>query len=147
MLRNNKGFTLVEVMIALTILLFVFLALMQTALVSIDSNMRNLLRDEAIAIAEERMSQARNITLASLVSDNGWTGPAAAGICPANFAVFGGNGVLVQRNFRNVANFNFCTNMNVVTAGNGRQVTIAVWWQWKDEQLNHTISTLRFATP
>lgn len=138
--RNKKGFTLVEVMIALTILLFVFLALMQTALVSIDSNMRNLLRDEAIFIAEERMSEARSIDWGGLWSD----GAIGAAACPANFtAAFGGSGVLVERNFRNIIRFPFCTNRTVVVSGDNRQITIAVWWQWKGEQLNHTVSTLR----
>ncbi len=48
-------------MIAFVVLLFVFLALMQTALVSIDSNMRNVLRDEAVRVAEERMNAHRNV--------------------------------------------------------------------------------------
>ena len=60
-LSNKKGFTLVEVMIAMVVLLLVFLALMQTALVSIDSNMKNNLRDEAANIAAMRMEQARNL--------------------------------------------------------------------------------------
>ncbi len=33
---------------------------MQTALVSIDSNMINVLRDEAVSIAEMRMNELRN---------------------------------------------------------------------------------------
>src|SRR3990172_4640679 len=79
MLLNNKrgkdsrqagmtewGFTLVEVMIALVVLLFVSLAMMQTALVSIDSNMINVLRDEAVRIAEERMSELRNVPFDNL---------------------------------------------------------------------------------
>jgi type IV pilus assembly protein PilV len=61
-LLNKKGLTLVEVMIALVVLLLVFLALMQTALVSIDSNMINALRDEAVNIAEEKMNDERNKT-------------------------------------------------------------------------------------
>ncbi len=47
-------------MIALVVLLVVSLALMQTALVSIDANMTNILRDEAVGIAEMRMNEARN---------------------------------------------------------------------------------------
>ena len=65
-LKNKKGLTLVEVMISLVVLLLVFLALLQTALVSIDSNMTNVLRDEAVNIAEEQMNIARNIDYDSL---------------------------------------------------------------------------------
>lgn len=141
--QNKKGFTLVEVMIALTILLFVFLALMQTALVSIDSNMTNMLRDEAVLIAEERMSEARNISaLATDTVDANLGG----GNCPTNFTgIFGTTGLLVQRSFRNIASFNFCTNRTVtaIPATNGTQITISVWWQWKEQQFNQVVSTER----
>ena len=58
-LVDKKGLTLIEVMVALIVLLLVFLALMQTALLSIDSNMINVLRDEAVNIAEEQMSDCK----------------------------------------------------------------------------------------
>jgi prepilin-type N-terminal cleavage/methylation domain-containing protein len=66
---NKKGLTLVEVMIALVVLLIVSLALMQTALVSIDANMNNSMRDEAVSVAEMRMNEARNLAWASLKTD------------------------------------------------------------------------------
>jgi prepilin-type N-terminal cleavage/methylation domain-containing protein len=58
---DNKGFTLVEMVIALTLLLLVSMAMMQTALVGIGANMQTVLRDEAIRIAEARMNAARSL--------------------------------------------------------------------------------------
>jgi len=138
-LLNKKGVTLVEVMIALVILLLVFLALMQTALVSINANMNNVLRDEAVSIAEQRMNEARSIPYDTLLSD-------AAAIptpndCPTTFTTGG----RVQRNFRNIMNKDFCTHMTVTTlgaAGDARQVNIQVIWSWKGEAFSHTITTL-----
>ncbi len=122
-LRDKKGFSLVEVMIALVVSLLVFLALMQTALVGIDSNMTNILRDEAVRIAEERMNEARNTLFDSLSSD----------AVPQ----------MVTRNFRNIAAFSYTTNMNVnVLNVDLRQVDINVQWTWKGEPYNHTISTI-----
>ncbi len=122
-LRDKKGFSLVEVMIALVVSLLVFLALMQTALVGIDSNMTNILRDEAVRIAEERMNEARNTLFDSLSSD----------AVPQ----------MVTRNFRNIAVFSYTTNMNVnVLNVDLRQVDINVQWTWKGEPYNHTISTI-----
>ena len=66
---NKKGMTLVEVMIAMLLSLVIFLALMQTSLISIDQNMRSSLRDEAVRIAEMRMDQTRNI-LFTATTDN-----------------------------------------------------------------------------
>ena len=64
MLLNKKGMTLIEVMIALVILLIVMLALMQTVTLGINSNVSNLLRDEATNIAELRITELRNTLLA-----------------------------------------------------------------------------------
>jgi type IV pilus assembly protein PilV len=138
-LSDRKGVTLVEVMIALVILLLVFLALMQTALVSIDANMKNVLRDEAVSIAEQRLNTARSLPFDSLVSD-------AAALptpndCPGTFAV----GERVQRDFRNIINKDFCSNMTVTplgVTGDNRQVNIRVIWNWKGEAFTHSITTL-----
>ncbi|MEJ2695676.1 MAG: type II secretion system protein [Candidatus Sulfobium sp.] len=68
-LLNNRGVTLVEVMVALVVLLFVSLALMQTALVSIDANTKNSIRDEAVSVAETRINEARNLTWDKVQTD------------------------------------------------------------------------------
>jgi len=138
-LLNKKGVTLVEVMIALVILLLVFLALMQTALVSINANMNNVLRDEAVSIAEQRMNEARSVPYDTLISD---AVALPVGVdCPTTFTV----GDLVQRNFRNILSKDFCTNRTVAildSAGNAKQVNIRVIWNWKGEAFSHTITTL-----
>ena len=125
---NNKGLTLVEVMIALVILLLVFLALMQTALVSINANMTNVLRDEAVNIAEQRMNEARNIPFDTLAND----GP-----------------VTVTRNIRNRPNFQYEVLRTVTPVDvNNRQIDIRVRWEWKEQTIangnpyTHTISTI-----
>ncbi len=97
--QNRDGFTLVEMMIALVIALVIFLALMQTALVGIDSNLRNVLRDEAVSIADMRMNETRNMPFNSVVSDAG----SLSGDCPVGFP--GSTGVLVERNIRNITGF------------------------------------------
>ncbi len=141
---DKKGLTLVEVMIALVLLLFVSLAMMQTALVSIDSNMINVLRDEAVSIAEMRMNEARNIpfdTLATDVSDgNVQTFPAcAAATAPAA----GPYPVLIERNVRNIPGFDFGSSRTVVLVGTeDRLITILVRWAYRNECYTHSISTI-----
>jgi prepilin-type N-terminal cleavage/methylation domain-containing protein len=154
-LLNNKGLTLVEVMIALVVFLFVFFALMQTALVSIDANMINSLRNEAVNIAEMRMNEARNVNFVSLVTDPGDLGDCD---CPAT-ADFAGTGTCVERDVRSVEAFDFCTNLTcteVVGAGGvggdgdcatddaeNKQVHITIGWKWKGEDYTHRITTVR----
>lgn len=142
--HDRQGFSLTEVMIALVVLLVVFLALMQTALLGIDSNTRNLLRDEAVKIAEQRMNEAKNDTdFDGLVSDNTAIGVAD---CPSDWAarLLTTDGELIERSFRNITDFDFCTNMDVAQSIdlNNKQVTLTVGWQWKGEDFYHVIDSL-----
>ena len=128
-LLDKKGMTLVEVLIALVVLLLVSLAMMQTALVSIDSNMLNVLRDEAVSITEMRMSEARNTSFSSL----------SAGTSSTN----------VLRNFRNIQNFQYTVTRNVFDRGlENKQIDIIVRWDWKENTVangnpyTHTITSI-----
>jgi prepilin-type N-terminal cleavage/methylation domain-containing protein len=56
MKSSGSGFTLVEMLIGMLIILVVILGLIQAALLSIDNNVRNLLRDEAVRISEQAMT-------------------------------------------------------------------------------------------
>ena len=122
-LPDKKGLTLVEVMIALVVLLLVSIALMQTALVSIDANTKNALRDEAVGIAEMRINQARNTPFDSLVSD--------------------GADIPITRNIRSITNFPYTTRMTVTNLNTTvNRVDITVGWTWKGENHTHSITTI-----
>jgi len=155
-IKNDKGVSLVEVMIALVVLLLVFIGLIQAALLGIDHNMRNILRDEGVAMATSRMEQERNINFVNLASD---TSAIAAGAdCPAAFTV----GNVVKKNVRRIAGKDFCItvtcveqtqkNIDGVSVGDNdcttddadtKQITVSVGWRWKEEDYTHTVSTLR----
>jgi type II secretory pathway pseudopilin PulG len=151
-LLANKGLSLVEVMIALLVLLFVSLALMQTALVSIESNMKNVLRDEAVSIADARLAEARGsagntASYTVLASDSIADANLTAANCGQKFVDdFPGNvGVFVTRNLKNIQNFGFCTHMRVDDLGAGtedKRVLLTVAWLWKGESYSHTNSTI-----
>lgn len=127
MLLNKKGVSLVEMMIALVILLLVFLALMQVALLSIDSNLKNELRDEAVNIAEQRLTNLRNKPFTD--------GALNAGAAPDNPTP-------VTRYFRNIpADFNLThTITDNITSKN---ITVSVGWTWKGENFTHTVTTIK----
>jgi prepilin-type N-terminal cleavage/methylation domain-containing protein len=148
-LSNNKGVTLAEVMIALVVLLLVFLALMQTALVSISYNMNNVLRDEAVSVADLRMNDARSQTLANLQSDaaagfvmkhGDGTAVDAATECPPGFTA---NGVYVERNLKNAATVGFCTYTDVTAEGQTRVIKVTVGWKWKGQDFYHSYTAIR----
>jgi prepilin-type N-terminal cleavage/methylation domain-containing protein len=143
--KGGNGFSLVEVMIALVVLLLVFMGLMQTALLSIDSNMRNILRDEALRIAAQRMEETRSLPFDSIVSDAAATAVTlpACGNPPVGVANYP---VLVERNFRNIQNFPFGSVMGVTDLDPGpdtKMIQVTVRWEYRNECYTHTVSSVR----
>ncbi len=67
---KNNGFTLVEVMIAIVILMVGLLALLQSVNVAISQNLANALRDEGVSIAEQKMNEAKKMPFDSMTSAN-----------------------------------------------------------------------------
>ena len=119
---NKKGVTLVEMMIALVILLVVSLALMQTAIIGMNVNLQNVLRDEAVNIAEMRMNQLRIVpfdTLDSIASET-----------------------TVTRNFRGFTEtYTPARTINTINA-NSKQISIMVSWTYRGQIYNHGITTI-----
>jgi prepilin-type N-terminal cleavage/methylation domain-containing protein len=153
---NKRGMSLVEVMIALVVMLLVFFALMQTALVGIDSNMLNSLRSEAVNVAEMRMNQAMNEPFAGIVSDassplGDYDSSCSSGCndCPAGFST----GKCRCRDVKSIPEFKFCSNLRCGELGgdnncatndaDNRQITVMVGWKWKGNDYRHTITTIR----
>lgn len=164
MLVNEKGVSLIEVMIALVVLLLVFVGLLQAALLSIDSNMRNIIRDEVVKIAAEKMEEAR-----SMPFDNVITNPNVCSVsnnlCTVNNDCAAGETCVpptavtlascnpntytmrIDRNFRNIQKF-FGSEITVsdlepVAPINTKQIEIEVRWEYKNECYTHSITTLR----
>lgn len=71
-MRNERGLTLVEVMISMAILMIVFFGLMESARIAVEFNVRNAVRDEGVRVTEQVMEQARNEPFANL---NALAGP------------------------------------------------------------------------
>lgn len=147
---NKNGISLVEVLIALVVLLLVSLAMMQTALVSIESNMVNVLREEAVSIAEMRMNDTRNLRFTDSVDEV--VNDIADSIADDNFAIVSCTGppvsdanpypVLIQRNVKNLALYNFGTRRTVATVDTNKLVTILVRWEYRGVCYSHEIRSI-----
>jgi type II secretory pathway pseudopilin PulG len=120
---DNGGMVLVELMVAMVILLLVSMALMQTALVSIDANTRNVLRDEAVRLAEAKMDELRNRDY------------------PGSTTVVNSMDT-VEMPVRNMMNFAYIINTAKIDTANS-QMTVTVDWEWRDDYNSHTITTIR----
>jgi prepilin-type N-terminal cleavage/methylation domain-containing protein len=144
--KTENGFSLVEVMIALCVLLLVFMGLMQSALLGIDANMRSILRDEALRIAAERMEEAKNLPFAGVVDDVPvagedvtFTGPCAGPPIADPYYP-----VRVDRDFRNIVGFDYGTRRTVFNYdADTMRITITVRWEYRDTCFSHRIVSLR----
>ncbi len=123
-LPNNRGVTLVEVMISLVILLIVFMGLIQASILTINHNVRNEMRDEAVRVAAEYMSRTRANVFSSLVPNGGFQP------FPANPAV---NPFLVTRNFRGLQRQYSVERWIEALDANTTRIAIRVRWLYTDD--------------
>jgi type II secretory pathway pseudopilin PulG len=127
--------SLVEVLIAMTVLLFVSLALMQTALVSIDANMKNVIRDEGVRLAEARMISMRNEDFDTLIATPAITNTAHLEI----------RGIIA--NAPGAPGWDFFSITNTVSNDLGhpdrRRVSVQVTWNYKGESYDTGLSSIR----
>lgn len=122
---NNSGLSLVELLVAMVVLLFVSLAMMQTALVGVDTNMRNVLRDEGVRVAAQVLDFARDLPYDQLAGYDGYS---------ESFS----------RTARNMADKEFKAYLTVTPLPKIEymRVRVRVEWEWKGEIYNTTASTL-----
>ena len=119
--HNQKGVSLVELLVSMALVSIIFTGLLQISIMSTSRNVENALRVEATAIAEMRMNEARNTPFTALVS----------------------SAATVTRNFRGVQNYPFNTQLTVLTLNaDNSQVNVAVTWTYKGRQHTHSISTV-----
>ncbi len=120
--HDNRGMTLIEVLVALTLLSIVSVALIQSALLAINTNVINELRDEAVSVAEQRMNEIRNTPFANID-----TLPAETPVTRTIRAA--------SRDFtlaRQVSKINdYC-----------KQITLTVSWSYKRVAYQHSVSTV-----
>jgi len=161
--RNRKGVTLVEVLIAMTILLIVFMGLIQASILAIGVNMRNEIRDEVVSVASEELMRLRNLSF----THADLTATYAGANCPeANLPAFNNNrnnnaisnlvnSGMIKRQLKNLnvsdilepaGNSNIGLRRDVCDLDADHKVmTVRVNWQWQGEvsAIPHRISTYR----
>ncbi len=123
---NKNGFTLIEVMIAMFVLLIGMLALLNTAAVVIDNNLANILRDESSSVAESSMNTLKNTPFPSLAV--GTSGP-----------------TVVTRLFKGIAvNYSVSTTIAQPDIANPDTLTlqVKVTWTYKGNTYTHSISSV-----
>lgn len=136
---NKKGVTLVEVMIALVVLLIVFMGLLQTAILSIQSNTTNLMRDEMTRRTARIASEAKNTPFGTLASDAGTFALPACTTPPVSDA---GTYMQIDLPVRNMT-IPCGSRMTVTLRGaDTKQVQILVRCEFKNECYTQSFTTI-----
>lgn len=119
---NENGFTLIEFLVALVILSVGLLGLLQTVNYSIETNMTTQLRDEAVRLADERMS-AETSRVFDAISTTTSQQPVKVNVMNA------------------FKNYSVVKSTTAVTA-NTKNVQIQIVWHYKGTRYNHIITSL-----
>jgi len=149
-MRFQKGVSLVEVMIALVILLIVFMGLIQASLLTIQANVRNIARDEAVRITSDQMDRLR----AASFDDMNRNGVTDAD--PLNYSIIYGTAVTattrpdLRRQLRG-ATVDYTVSVSICAGGitcpgydaDHKRITVTTGWAWQGENFTHQVVTVR----
>jgi type IV pilus assembly protein PilV len=125
MTDNQLGFTLLEFLVAIVILMAGLLGLLQVINVAMDKNLDNVFRTEATMLADDRMMRIRSRAFVSVSTTV--TNPPK---------------VNVVRNSRGILK-NFSTQQIVSQpTDKSKQITINVTWRKKKTPYSHSISSI-----
>lgn len=124
---DSRGFTLLEFLVALVILTFGILALLQSVNLAISHNMTNQLRHEGVMVADA--------VLATELSKGGTTtGFDAISTTTSSFPVSRN----VMNGFKNYS----VTRVGSSVTTSTKQVNVLVTWRYKNDRFQHGASTL-----
>ncbi|MDA8429294.1 MAG: prepilin-type N-terminal cleavage/methylation domain-containing protein [Geobacteraceae bacterium] len=126
-LNKRTGFTLLEVLVALVILMVGMMALLSAANNAISFNMDNILRDEAVQIADAKMRvvKANNAATFSLPFQN-------LSIVSIQQSKLGSKSTPYT-----------VTLSSSTTGGDSNLIQVLVSWNYKNKLKKHELSTLK----
>jgi len=134
-IQGRKGFTIIEILVALTILAVVLLGLYYSLIVSYKYSVANILRDEAIKIAQGEMERVRTMPFDN-VTQNQLNPP---GLSSCNTLYPSG---FIERQVRS-QKFKFGEYFQVSDISqNLKQVTLTVCWKYRGKDHRYTVESI-----
>jgi type IV pilus assembly protein PilV len=124
---KNSGFTLVEFLVAIVILMVGMLGLLKAIDLALNKNMETVLRNEAFTVADERMMQKRVKSFISIST----TVANPPNISPSPVRYIRG----ISKNY---------TVQEIVAARTNysKEITINVGWDYKGKTYTHSVSSV-----
>ena len=133
MTDNIKGFTLIEFLVAIVLLMVGMLGLLQTITVALHTNLENILRTEAVMLADDEMMRIRAKTFGAISTTT-------LGFYPQRNI----RGVLKNYSVREMVSAVTTTDLGVPRS---KQVDIDVIWKVKNKRSTHSVSTIISSFP
>ena len=124
--KDNQGFTLIEFLVAILILMVGLLGLLQVINVAMNSSRENKMRAEAINMADQLMATQRILPFAAVLSKNSSCFVKAGGISFGRYSI---NRVVG-------------TGITGGTSTTTKSVTIGVAWRSKGKKQTHFLSSV-----
>jgi prepilin-type N-terminal cleavage/methylation domain-containing protein len=121
--KSNKAFTLIELMVALAIISISIAALMETSVVVMRNNLRNEIRNKAIAILSNHVDNLSNQSYDAI-----------------NPGVFSISDNKTIRNF--TESFAISDNITKDSSTNGKYITSKISWIYSGKTYDYTINTV-----
>jgi type IV pilus assembly protein PilV len=120
--RNSDGFTLVEFLVATVIIMVGLLALLQSVNISLAHNLANILRNQAVMLADDRMAQEKALPFDSITP--------------------GTSSSVVNLNAKGAFKNYSVVRINTDLTANTRKIEINVVWKHKGTRYIHSASSL-----
>ncbi len=124
MINEQQGFTLIEFLVAIVILMVGLLGLLQVINVAVDQNLGNVFRNEAVTVVDEKMMEKKAKAFISLSTG---TGPRTS---------------TVQRNVRGIDKAYSVTELITDVTPSSKQITIDARWTKKGANFIHSATSV-----
>lgn len=123
--QNNAGFTLIEFLVSIVILMVGLLGLLQAINVSFSQNMQNQIRNEAVAVVDAEMAKE--------------LAKGFDGVDPSNTSVF--RNYTVSRRVLSTYK-QYSVSKTGASFQNSKQVDIAISWRYKQQRFTQGASSV-----
>lgn len=132
MSRNKNGFTLIEVLIAIFLLLVGVMALLYVMSIAMSSNLQNVIRDEAVSVGIQQMTIVKNTPFVQLPAPGDNVSIGLSGSASADRT----------RKFRNTEVTYTVTTGIVQMSADTVRVRVLIEWSFKGIPYQHSVTSM-----
>ena len=125
MIDNQRGFTLVEFLVAIVILMVGMLGMFQAVNVAMDKNLENVFRTEAVMLADDKMMFERSRAFNSVST-----------------TVANPPKIMEERNVRGIQKKYSTQKIVTQATTKSKEIIINVTWQKRKVHYSHSVSSL-----